>query len=208
MAGTSVGLAPGGSGSGSSGSTDPVTRAFRPAPAALAGCSAGSSGGVLGSGGGSEAGICAAALRVADENLGSGGQASVVGGERHVHAGDEAADPVPFGIVLYHGLLEKHGVSPVPQVDAGVREGVDRLTVDDEPLDPGAPEAAVGAFPGRRRLDGHLDEAGGDLPPNSASWRTVAARPREVWRRAPCGSRFAPRWLYTGAVAGPRHPGL
>ena len=151
MAGTSVGLAPGGSGSGSLG-IDGLGRLGRP----------GRLGRLAGLrllvrvvrrrarlGRRLRSGHLRGRLRVADEDLASGGQASVVGGEDHVHAGDEAADAVPVGVVLHHGLLEEHGVAPVPELDAGVREGFDRLPVDDEALDPGAPEAAVSAFLGR-----------------------------------------------------------
>ena len=133
----------------------------------------------------------------------------MVGGEDHVHAGDEAADPVPIGVVLHHGLLEEHGVAPVPEVDAGVGEGIDRLAVDDEALDSGAPEAAVSAFLGRRGLDVHLDEAGRDLAPEECEL-AHARRPGGARRGAGPRARTRVRrgGGHGGAVAGPRNPGL
>ena len=60
-------------------------------------------------------------LRVADEDLGSGREAAVLGRQDDVQPGDEAAEPVLVVVSPHDPLLEQDGVPPVAQLDARVR---------------------------------------------------------------------------------------
>src|SRR4029453_15085464 len=76
-------------------------------------------------------------LRIADEDLGACRKPSVLLRQRYVNPGDEAAISPAAVVLADESLLQDHGVTPVGELDALVREPLDRLAEDDEALDPG-----------------------------------------------------------------------
>ena len=97
-------------------------------------------------------------LGVADEDLRSGRQAAVRGGEVHVEADDEAAMTAALARVLVSdGLLEGDCIAPVAERDLCVRGRRHALAQDDEVRDPRPGEISAGARRGgaRNGLGGH-----------------------------------------------------
>ena len=117
---------------------------------------------------------------------------------------DEPAVARAFRVVLHHGLLEQHGVAPVPEVDPRVRPGVHRLAENDEALEPGPrkPPSAPGL--GRERSTLQRDERGRDL---AAEESRRCARSPSRWREASAPgpgarTRVRPEEASGAAVAG------